>query len=118
MANLFLQEIELKELKYFIESAVKNAVKDSRADKGSTNEWMDLDDLIVYDPLKRSKQTFYRYVMNREIPFHKSDNRKKLLFKTSEIDTWLGQGRKQTMIEAGEEAIDKILNKKNALTNE
>jgi hypothetical protein len=59
--------------------------------------WFDINELVAYDPEKRSRQTFYTYVSRREIPFHK--NNKKLLFLKSEIDVWLKQGRKSTNLE-------------------
>lgn len=62
----------------------------------------DLDGLVEYDPERRSKQTFYRYVQNREIPFQKG--KKKLTFLKSEIDMWLKEGRKKTKAEIAAEA--------------
>ena len=74
------------------------------------DRWFDLDELIAYDPEKRSKPTFYRYVQEQEIPFHKKG--KKLTFLKSEIDNWLKQGRKKTTAEIEEEAESLLLTKK------
>jgi hypothetical protein len=81
----------------------KQKVVESDADR-----WLDLNELVAYDPEKRSKQTFYSYIGQRRIPFHKKS--KKLLFLKSEIDFWLKQGRKTTMAENAANA-DKHLEK-------
>ncbi|MFC2080372.1 helix-turn-helix domain-containing protein, partial [Bacteroidota bacterium] len=51
---------------------------------------------------KRSKATFYGYIHNRSIPFHKRS--KKLVFLKSEIDDWLKAGRRKTRSEIESEA--------------
>lgn len=51
------------------------------------DRWLTLDELVEYDPLKRSKQTFYRLTHRGEIPHFKSG--KRLTFIKSEIDEWL-----------------------------
>lgn len=61
------------------------------------DKWFDLNDLVDYDPEKRTKATFYSYIHKREIPFHKRG--KKLTFLKSEIDEWLKSHRKQTLEE-------------------
>jgi excisionase family DNA binding protein len=66
------------------------------------DHWMDLNELVIYDPEKRSKMTFYGYIRRREIPFHKTG--KKVIFLKSEIDTWLKQGRQKTHTEISAEA--------------
>lgn len=67
------------------------------------DQWFDLNDLVTYDPEKRTKATFYRYVHHNEIPYHKRG--KKLTFLKSEIDKWLKQGRKKTTEELSEDAV-------------
>ena len=71
------------------------------------DRWFDLNELIEYDPEKRTKPTFYGYVHRNEIPYHKRG--KKLLFLKSEIDEWLKSGRKKTFQEISKEA-DNYLN--------
>jgi len=66
------------------------------------DQWFDLNELVKYDPEKRTKPTFYGYVHNSTIPYHKRG--KKLLFLKSEIDAWLKQGRKKTQDEIKTEA--------------
>ena len=72
--------------------------------------WLDLNDLVEYDPEKRSKATFYGYVHERAIPFHKRG--KKITFLKSEIDLWLKQGRKKTYAETALEADEYLANKR------
>lgn len=61
------------------------------------DQWFDLNELVAYDPEKRSKATFYGYIHTLAIPFHK--NGKKLIFLKSEIDIWLKAGRRKTVSE-------------------
>jgi len=64
--------------------------------------WFDLNELVEYDPEKRGKQTFYGYIHEKTIPFHKRG--KKLTFLKSEIDEWLKSGRVKTNLEVEAEA--------------
>jgi len=64
--------------------------------------WFDLDQLVEYDPERRTKATFYGYISRKAIPFHKKS--KKLTFLKSEIDAWLKQGRIKTLDESSVEA--------------
>ncbi len=64
--------------------------------------WFDLNELVKYDPEKRTKPTFYGYIHRREIPFHK--RLKKVVFLKSEIDSWLMQGKKKTFAETANDA--------------
>ncbi len=66
------------------------------------DHWFDLNELVEYDPEKRTKPTFYGYIHQRAIPFHKRG--KKLIFLKSEIDNWLKSGRKKTIGEIALEA--------------
>lgn len=82
----------------------------SQSSKISEDRWFDLDQLMAYDPEKRSKPTFYRYVQEKIIPFHKKG--KKLTFLKSEIDLWLKEGRRKTIEEIESEAIDFLISNK------
>ena len=75
------------------------------------DKWMDLDELVKYDPEKRAKATFYSYTQNPTsgLPFHKRG--KKLIFLRSEIDAWLEQGKNKTNSEISEE-LDNLLSSK------
>lgn len=66
------------------------------------DQWFDLNQLVEYDPEKRTKATFYGYISQKAIPFHKKS--KKLTFLKSEIDAWLKQGRKKTLDESSLDA--------------
>src|SRR5664279_5268191 len=67
-----------------------------------SDSWLDLNELVKYDPEKRTKPTFYGYVGDASIPFHKRG--KKLIFLKSEIDAWLKDGRRRTLAETAMEA--------------
>jgi predicted DNA-binding transcriptional regulator AlpA len=73
------------------------------------DRWFDLNELVEYDPEKRTKPTFYGYIGQKVIPYHKRG--KKLLFLKSEIDTWLMQGKRKTFAETASEA-DTYINEK------
>jgi len=64
--------------------------------------WFDLNQLVEYDPEKRTKATFYGYISRKSIPFHKKS--KKLTFLKAEVDAWLKQGRIKTLDESSLEA--------------
>jgi len=57
------------------------------------DKWLDLNDLVSYDPAKRTKATWYGLIAGGSVPHHKSG--KHLIFLKSEIDAWLKQGRKK-----------------------
>ena len=76
------------------------------------DQWFDLNGLVAYDPEKRSKPTFYGYIHEKSIPFHK--NSKKITFLKSEIDIWLKSGRRQTISESRDEAKQFLTNRKGA----
>jgi len=57
------------------------------------DRFLNLNQLIDYLPEKPARQTVYGWVNYRKIPYHKEG--KKLLFRKSEIDQWLRNGRKK-----------------------
>lgn len=67
-----------------------------------TDKWLNIDELIDYLPDKPARATIYGKVHHRLIPYHKQG--KSLIFRKSEIDTWLNQGRIKTTDETAEEA--------------
>lgn len=81
----------------------------SKPSQPETNQWFDLSELCEYLPDKPAKATVYGYISANKIPHHKGA--KKLRFLKSEIDTWLKQGRKQTLAEI-EQETDNYLSKK------
>lgn len=74
------------------------------------DQWFDLNDLIIYDPAKRTKATWYSIVSRGEVPYHK--NGKNLVFLKSEIDEWLKAGRRKSNAELEAEADNYFSNKK------
>ena len=66
------------------------------------DRWFDLNELCIYHPDKPSKPTVYGWVNAGIIPVHKGG--KKLRFLKSEIDNFLRQGRKKTLVETASEA--------------
>ena len=74
------------------------------------DRWMDLNELVTYDPEKRSKPTLYGYIRRGDIPFHKK--RKKIIFLKSEIDEWIKNGRQKSNSETSQEAEQYLTNKK------
>lgn len=74
-----------------------------------TDRWFNLTELCLYHPDKPTKPTVYGWVNSGNIPVHKGG--KKLRFLKSEIDNWLRQGKKRTLVEIASEA-DTYLRKK------
>jgi excisionase family DNA binding protein len=64
--------------------------------------WFDLNDLIQYDPEKRTKPTWYSKISRNEVPHYKQG--KKIYFLKSEIDEWLKQGKCKSNAEIEQEA--------------
>jgi len=64
--------------------------------------WFDLPQLCHYLPDKPAKATVYGWISKSKIPHNKSE--KKLRFLKSDIDAWLGQGRKKTLDEIAGDA--------------
>ena len=73
-------------------------------------QWFNLDEVINYDPAKRTKPTWYSMVSRGQVPYHKSGNR--LMFLKSEIDEWLKSGKHKTMSEIKDEVHSYLVNKK------
>lgn len=70
--------------------------------------WMDLDEVVKYDPEKRSKTTFYKYTSDpdSDFPFHKRG--KKIVVLKSEFDEWLKTGKKNNRADIAKK-VDNIL---------
>lgn len=61
--------------------------------KEEPDKYLSLNQLINYLPEKPARQTVYGWVNSRKIPYHKEG--KQLLFRKSEIDQWLRNGRRK-----------------------
>lgn len=111
MHNLVLSPISTDELIRQISESVTAGVL--KAVKKSSDEvsdpWLNLEDLIRYDPQKRTKPTFYGLVSRGEIPHYKKG--KKLFFLKSEIDNWFRSGKVMHNIDARRD-VNKFLTKK------
>ena len=107
LAELIKEFREFKNL--LIEKQEQTAVKQHE-------EWFDLDDLIQYDPEKRTKSTWYSKISRNEIPYYKRG--KKVYFLKSEIDEWLKQGKHKSKTEIKQEAEIYLSNNKKGLRYE
>lgn len=87
---------------------IKHSPKENKLPT-SKEEWLDLNELVAYDPEKRSRETFYKYTSKGLIPYHKPN--KKLIFLKSEIDEWLKSGKVKSNSEI-EDEVEKYLSKK------
>ena len=81
-----------------------------QTNKKNSNEWFSLDEVIQYDPAKRTKPTWYSMVSRGQVPYHKSGNR--LMFLKSEIDEWLKSGKHKTKSEIKDEVHSYLVNNK------
>lgn len=76
-------------------------------------KWLDLNELIEYDPEKRTKPTWYSKISKGEVPYHKRG--KKVYFLKSEIDAWLKAGKCKSNAEIELEAETFLSNHKKRL---
>lgn len=56
------------------------------------DRWLDLNELVEYDPAKRKKGTFYGKLRKKELQSHRDGLRGKHLFLKSEFDQWVKEG--------------------------
>ena len=78
----------------------------TQAPKAKQDEMMDLKGLQDFHPEHRAAATIYKWVRIGQIPYYKTG--KKLIFKRSEIEAWINDGRQMTDAEIEAEAIDYI----------
>ena len=93
-----------------VNSCLKNNKEESKTHTNQTEQWFALNELIKYDPEKRTKPTWYSKISKGEIPYHKRG--KKVYFLKSEIDNWLKSGKQKSRKEIEAEAEDYLFNKK------
>ena len=90
-----------EELKQLITDSVQEALKhndnnrDAHPNEHSGSKYLTVSEAARY--LNLAKQTVYGFTSSRTIPFIK--RAKRLLFTKSDLDAWLSQGRKQSLIE-------------------
>ena len=99
---------QISEIKTILEQT-RSPIKDN---------WMDLNELIEYDPEKRSKPTFYGYTRDAEsgFPFHKRG--KRILVLKSEFDEWLRNGKIKSKSDLLDEVDDTLSNCRKSITKE
>jgi hypothetical protein len=94
--------VEVKELKTLL-------MQKNQEPQPTTDQWFDLNELCNYHPDKPRPATVYGWVFAGKIPVNKGG--KKLRFLKSEIDEWLRQGRKMTIVESSLKAEQYLKNK-------
>ncbi|MDX6183136.1 helix-turn-helix domain-containing protein [Flavobacterium sp. Fl-77] len=92
---------EVKELKTLL-------IQKNRQPQSTADQWFDLNELCNYHPDKPKPATVYGWVFASKIPVNKGG--KKLRFLKSEIDEWLKQGRKMTLVESSLKAEQYLKN--------
>lgn len=92
-----------------LENIERLLLEKSNIPQPEQDKWLNIDELIDYLPNKPARATIYGKVHLRCIPFHKQG--KSLIFRKSEIDTWLGEGRIKTTVEIQQEAVDYLRRK-------
>lgn len=116
MHNVVLSPIDTEVL---INNISKRVISDllKVLDKSKTaqpvEKWLDLNELIEYDPEKRTKPTWYSKISKGEVPYHKQG--KKVYFLKSEIDNWLKAGKQKSSSEIEAEAEAFLSNNKKRL---
>jgi excisionase family DNA binding protein len=96
-----------------VNSCLKNSKQVYNSQPTETDRWFDLNEFCNYHPDKPTKPTVYGWVNAGTIPVHKGG--KKLRFLKSEIDSWLMQGRKKTLLEIASETSTYLPNNKKGL---
>ena len=92
---------------------LKSLLTQKQKTDDQTDQWLDLNELIEYDPEKRTKQTWYSKLHKNEVPHYKRD--KKVYFLKSEIDEWLKEGKRKSNAELEQEAEMYLSNNKKGL---
>ena len=86
---------EVKELKALLQNSNQAKVEPE-------NYWFNLEELCAYLPDRPAKQTVYGWIGQHIIPYHKKG--KKLQFLKSEIDAWLLEDQRQTLVQVRAQA--------------
>lgn len=100
---------EISELKHLLTK------KQEQPANEQAKQWLDLNDLIQYDPEKRTKPTWYSKISKGEVPYHKRG--KKVYFLKAEIDNWLKSGKQKSNAEIEAEAEAYLSNNKRGLNH-
>ena len=124
--SVFVRSMNKKEIRFEeLPKAVTNLTKEvneiksllTQKQRQETNEqseqWLDLNELIQYDPEKRTKATWYAKIHRNEVPHYKRE--KKVYFLKAEIDEWLKAGKRKSNDEIEQEAEHYLYNTKKGL---
>lgn len=95
-----------------VNSCLRNNTQEQTPNE-QPEQWLDLNDLIHYDPEKRTKPTWYSKISRNEVPHYKRG--KKIYFLKSEIDEWLKQGKCKSNAEIEQEAEAYLSNNRKGL---
>lgn len=98
MANI-LKKLETLEQKFDALQSNNNVEADA---------WFSLQDLCNYLPNHPAEQTVYGWTSNRTIPYYK--NGKSIVFRKSEIDSWLMQSARKSTPDIYDEARAYVAN--------
>ena len=98
---------EVGELKHLLTK------KQEQTTTEQSEQWLDLNDLVQYDPEKRKKATWYTKTSRNEVPHYKRD--KKVYFLKTEIDEWLKAGKCKSNAEIEQQAAAYLSNTKKGL---
>lgn len=110
MQAITITQITPLELETLIENSIKRVLSNQKTEQATVSDlWFDLNDLCDYHPDKPKPATVYGWVFAGKIPVNKGG--KKLRFLKSEIDEWLKQGRKVTVLESSLKAEQYLKNK-------
>lgn len=109
--------LPIEDLQTVITDCVNSCLKHNKPKGENSNtptdqpkQWLDLNDLVKYDPEKRTKPTWYSKISKGEVPNYKKG--KKVYFLKSEIDEFLKAGKRKTIAELEQEADEFLCNKK------
>lgn len=95
MENVILTQLSIEDLRTLFRDEFDAFLR--KQTKDESDRWLDLDTLCEYLPNKPAKATVYGWVNKELIPFQK--NGKRLNFLKSEIDAWLLNGRRSSIVE-------------------
>ena len=96
---------EVKEMKSLLQTKQQVAVEPA-------DQWFNLEELCAYLPDRPAKQTVYGWIGQHIIPYHKKG--KSIVFRKSEIDEWLRNGKRKSLGDLEKEAQAFVNSKRKA----
>ena len=109
MQAVTITQISPLELEVLLENTLRKVLSFKTEPLPEQDKWFNIDELCNYLPDKPARATIYGKVHQRKIPFHKTS--KALIFRKSEIDSWLSLGRTKTTAEIQLEAANYLMRK-------